>query len=247
MRRLIMPLRSFAFAALIALAACATTPAPVTVAAPQIEPTPVERITALGIDMPTYFGTWTAGHYPERVLLFEEYQPMNGGVAFVGDSITEGGDWNAFYPDLTVRNYGIGGDTTIGLERRISQIAAAKPATIFLLIGTNDLGNYNAAPSEIVANYASLLDAFAAHLPDTKVHMQAVLPREPRNAAAVIEINQGLEALAAERGLDYIDIYTPFAVEGGRLDPSVTNDDLHLTPAGYARWRAILDPLVRTP
>jgi lysophospholipase L1-like esterase len=226
------------------LAACAANPAPVADPTP---PTPVEQLAALGITMPDSFGQWTRGHYPERVLLFEDYEPMNGGVAFVGDSITEGGDWNAFYPDLVVRNYGIGGDTTLGLEARISQIAAATPATIFLLIGTNDLGNAGAAPAEIVANYAALLDAFAAQLPDTKIYMQSVLPREARNAAAVIEINQGLAALAAERGLTYIDIYTPFAFEGGRLDPSVTDDDLHLTPAGYDRWRAILDPLVRAP
>jgi lysophospholipase L1-like esterase len=139
------------------------------------------------------------------------------------------------------------GDTTIGLERRLSQIVAARPAKIFLLIGTNDLGNHGATPEEIVANYAKTLDRLAAELPQTQVFVQSVLPREPHNAEAVREINTRLAALAAGRGVRYVDIYTPFAVEGGRLDPSITDDDLHLTEAGYARWRGRIDAHVRTP
>jgi lysophospholipase L1-like esterase len=230
----------------LALAACAPTqteaPPAAQTAAPMPAPT---RTSDIGIAIPAGASEWFAGHYTERVLLFHNYPPMNGGVAFVGDSITEGHDWNAAYPDLTIRNYGIGGDTTIGLAGRLQQIVAARPAKIFLLIGTNDLGNANARPADIVTNYALVLDRLARDLPNTKVYMQTVFPREPRNAQAVREINDGLRALAAQRQLTLVDIYTPFAVDGGRLDPSVTQDDLHLTPAGYARWRTIIDPLVR--
>jgi len=232
-----------AFGGLFA-AGCATAPEAPAVSPPMPAPTKPEDI---GIDMPNYFSEWLRGHYTERVLLFHDYPLMNGGVAFVGDSITEGFDWNAAYPDLTIRNYGVSGDTTMGLERRVSQIVAARPAKIFLLIGTNDLGNHNAAPADIVANYGLVLDRFARELPNAKVYVQTVLPREPRNAEAVRQINAGLQTQAAARGLALVDIYTPFAAEGGRLDPSVTEDDLHLTPAGYARWRTIIDPLVRAP
>jgi len=83
--------------------------------------------------------------------------------------------------------------------------------------------------------------------PDTKLYVQAVLPREPENSETIRQINARIGALAAERDLTFVDIYTPFAVEGGRLDPIVTEDDLHLTAAGYERWRAIIDPLVRGP
>jgi lysophospholipase L1-like esterase len=230
--------RRFLAGAMVALAsACAVSP----------QAPPPRTFADTGIVMPETFDAWTRGHYPERVLVFDRYQPMNGGVAFVGDSITEGGDWERAFPGLVVRNYGIGGDTTEGLERRLSQIAAARPAKIFLLIGTNDLGNYDAAPATIVANYARLLDRLAADLPETEVVMQTVLPREPENAEAIRQINAGLAALAAARTVHLVDIYTPFAVEGGRLDPAVTEDDLHLTPAGYARWYSLIGPLVRAP
>lgn len=249
MRGQIWKVLALGAAALLAACETHTHPSAPQMAAPEPSPQIVGPPTTtgdLGIIMPDNFSNWLRGHYTERVLVFNGYEPLNGqGVAFVGDSITEGGDWAAAFPGVETRNYGIGGDTTFGLERRINQIVNSRPAKIFLLIGTNDLGNHNSPPAEIVANYDKVLDRFAAELPDTRVYMQAVLPREPRNAAAVREINDGLRALAAQRGLIFIDIYTPFAVEGGRLDPTVTEDDLHLTPAGYERWRGIIDPLVR--
>lgn len=223
--------------ALAFLAACAHAPearAPTTTA-------------EIGIAIPDGASEWLVGHYTERVLLFHNTyaQPMNGGVAFVGDSITEGGDWAAAFPGLETRNYGIGGDTTVGLDNRFAQIVAARPAKVFLLIGTNDLNNDHRPPAEIVANTGRLLDRFARELPGTRVYVQSVLPREPRNAGGVREINDGLRRITAARGVAYVDIYTPFMVEGGILDPAVTYDQLHLNGAGYDRWRTLMDPLVR--
>jgi lysophospholipase L1-like esterase len=244
MRDVFVMLRGLAASALmLAAAACAQTS---TEAAPPTSEAAAPTATSdIGIDMPANFNDWLRGHYTERVLLFHTYPPMNGGVAFVGDSITEGGDWNGAYPDLTVRNYGIGGDTTTGLERRLKQVVAARPDKLFLLIGTNDLGNDHTPPAQILINYAIVLNRIAAELPDTRVYVQAVLPRQAEYADAVREINAGLMPLAASHNFTFVDIYTPFAVEGGRLDPAVTEDNLHLTAAGYARWRSVIDPLVR--
>jgi len=201
----------------------------------------------IGIDMPSDFPDWLQENYTERVLVFHDYAPMNGGVAFVGDSITEDGDWDSLYPGVLVRNYGISGDTTIGLERRLSQIFAARPAKIFLLIGTNDLGNQGDAPAEVAANYAHTLARLRAGLPEAAIFIQSVLPRQQAHAAAVADLNRRLSALAAVQGVAYIDIHTAFATPTGALDPAVTMDGLHLNASGYARWRAEIEPLVRAP
>lgn len=233
-----MRLSAWTFACLAFLAACAHAPA-----APQAPTTTAE----IGIAVPAGASEWLIGHYTERVLLFHATytQPMDGGVAFVGDSITEGGDWAGAFPSVETRNYGIGGDTTVGLNNRFAQIVAARPGKVFLLIGTNDLNNDHRPPAEIVANTERLLDRFARELPQTRVYVQSVLPREPNNADGVREINEGLRRITAARGMPYVDIYTPFAVEGGVLDPVVTYDQLHLNRAGYDRWRTLIGPLVR--
>jgi lysophospholipase L1-like esterase len=209
-------------------------------------PTTTEEI---GIESPVNASEDLALHYTERVLLFHRThtEPMNGGVAFVGDSITESGDWDALFPGLCTRNYGISGDTTVGLDNRFVQVAAARPGKAFLLIGTNDLNNDLRAPAEVIANYERLVDRFARELPQTRLYIQAVLPREAHNAAGVIEVNEGLRRIAGARNIVYVDIYTPFVVEGGVLDPAVTNDQLHLNAAGYARWRDVIAPFVLSP
>ena len=103
-----MKFSAWVVACLAFLAAC--THAPPT---PQAPTTTAE----IGIAIPAGASDWLVGHYTERVLLFHNTytEPMNGGVAFVGDSITEGGDWAALFPGLATRNYGIGGDTTVDL------------------------------------------------------------------------------------------------------------------------------------
>ncbi|HET9232323.1 MAG TPA: GDSL-type esterase/lipase family protein [Vitreimonas sp.] len=209
-------------------------------------PTTTEEV---GIVSPANASEELARHYTERVLLFHDTytEPMNGGVAFVGDSITEDGDWAALFPAQVTRNYGISGDTTVGLNNRFVQVVAARPGKAFLLIGTNDLNNDRRPPAEIIANYERLVDRFARELPQTRLYIQAVLPREAHHAAGVLEINDGLRRIAEARDITYVDLYTPFVVEGGVLDPAVTNDQLHLNAAGYARWRDLIAPLVLSP
>jgi len=215
-----------------------------------VAPAPPPTTTAeIGIAVPAGASEWLVGHYTERVLFFHNAYagPMNGGVAFVGDSITEGGDWAALFPGVTTRNYGIGGDTTVGLDNRLAQVVAARPAKLFLLIGTNDLNNDHRPAAQIIANTERLADRIAHELPRTRLYIQSVLPREARNAEGVREINAGLRRITTARNLTYVDIYTPFVVEGGLLDPSVTEDELHLNGAGYARWRDVIAPLVQAP
>lgn len=201
---------------------------------------------AVGVTMPADFAPieWLNRHYAERVTMFAHLPPMNGGVAFVGDSITDAGRWADAWPGLTVRNFGIGGDTTWGLAARADQVVAARPERIFLLIGTNDLANWSRSPEQVAEGVAGLLDLWAAELPDTIVFVQSVLPRQPEFHERITELNDRLRDLAAEKGATFVDIHPAFVVEGGRIDPAVTLDDLHLTGEGYARWRGLIDACV---
>ena len=187
---------------------------------------------------------WLTNHYRERTIIFSDYQPLNGGVAFVGDSITEGGDWAALFPGVATRNYGIGGDRAEGLLVRYGQVVDATPGRILLLIGTNDLAN-GQTPAAIADNVGQLLALWQTALPDTPVVVQSVLPRQAEFDARVRDLNTRLQATAAGHGAAYVDIHTAFVVQGDRLDPAVTEDDLHLTAPGYARWAALIDGCVR--
>jgi lysophospholipase L1-like esterase len=211
------------------------------VAAQQAAPAPRQVF-----DTPAGFvgDDWLSGHYRERTVLFADYPPLNGGVAFLGDSITEGGDWASLFPGVETRNYGVSGDRTEGLLVRYSQLVAARPGRIILLIGTNDLSR-NVPIETIDGNVARLLDLLKAELPGTQLVVQSVLPRQAEFDTRIRDLNGRLERTAGGRGADFIDIHSAFVVEGDRLDPAVTEDDLHLTPPGYARWAARIDGCVR--
>lgn len=220
------------------------------------QPSPADAIAALrprtedfGVKTPPpgeYPHAWTYADYIARVTQFAGLPAMNGGVAFVGDSLTDYGRWSEAYPDLTVRNFGIVGDTTLGLELRLSQVVKAKPDRIFLLIGTNDI-EYGRPLPEIAANIDKIVTRLGQELPKTKIFVESLLPRQPLYAEQVKTVNAMIRKVATQHKLVYIDVYSHFAVEGGRMDPSVSIDDLHLAGKGYARWRAVIADYVSTP
>lgn len=164
-------------------------------------------------------------------------------VAFFGDSITAAGNWHHAWPELEVLNFGIGGDTSAGLLARADAVIAAAPARLFLLIGTNDLAR-GETPEAIAANVAALLERFAAELPDTVVFLESVLPRLAAFQDRVLDLNARLKAVAQANGATFLDLYANFLV-GDRLDPSITEDGLHLTADGYYRWFPLIDAHVR--
>ncbi len=193
-----------------------------------------------------YIGNdWLTGHYRARTTLFSGYAPLDGGVAFVGDSITEGGDWAALFPGVESRNYGIGGDRAEGLLVRYRQVVEARPGRILLLIGTNDLAN-GQSPESIATNVDQLLSLWSEALPETPVVVQSVLPRQPEFDARVRDLNARLQATAERNGARFLDIHSDFVVQGDRLDPAATEDNLHLTAPGYVRWAARIEGCVLT-
>jgi lysophospholipase L1-like esterase len=65
-----------------------------------------------------------------------------GSIVFLGDSITDFFRVNEFFPGVYVINRGISGDTTDGVLNRLAEsVYELSPSKIFLMIGTNDLGN----------------------------------------------------------------------------------------------------------
>ncbi|HRN58259.1 MAG TPA: sialate O-acetylesterase, partial [Agriterribacter sp.] len=60
-------------------------------------------------------------------------------ILFVGNSITDGNEWNELFDNSKMKNRGISGDISAGVIHRIDEIANRKPGKVFLMIGVNDL------------------------------------------------------------------------------------------------------------
>jgi lysophospholipase L1-like esterase len=158
-------------------------------------------------------------------------------IVFLGDSITEGGRWSDWFPDLPVRNHGIGGETSAQILHRVDGIVAAAPRAVFLLAGTNDLRD-GLPPGHTIANLTTMVAKLAG---TPSLFVQSILPRERENADRVRVVNTALAQLAGDR---YLDLWPIFAEPDGELRAEFTYDRLHLTDEGYAAWRDFLRPYV---
>jgi lysophospholipase L1-like esterase len=185
------------------------------------------------------------GHQARLVSAFEAFPLVPDDIVFLGDSITEGGPWEELFPDLRVRNRGIGGDTSDGVLRRLEQVTRAEPAKLFLLIGTNDLFRGD-SEDEIVASTIEILDRLKQETPDTEVYLQSVLPRAAGYRERIEALNARLAEVALEHGSEWIDLYPHFLdPETGGIRAELSNDALHLLGPGYALWRNQIEIAVR--
>lgn len=193
-------------------------------------------------------GPYLMDHYHRSVERFEAEPVVPGGLLFLGDSITEGGDWPALTGDAGAVNRGIGGDVTFGVLERLDDVIRRRPAKLFLLIGINDIGK-DLPPAVIADNVRRIAEAVRDGSPETTVYVQSLLPVNPTvdgfpqhydKEYYVQRTNVLLREAAAAAGVRFVNLYPHFADSLGLLDARLTGDGLHLNAAGYAHWVEVL-------
>ncbi len=196
-------------------------------------------------DHPAYWHQ-RASHF--RLLPNEE-----GEIIMLGDSITEGCNWSEMFANPKLKNRGISGDVTQGVLDRLDEVLESHPERIFLMIGINDLG-HGKTEEEILANIKRIIREVRKKSPESTLYLESLLPVNPDFAMfpthtdktqQVIAINTVLRRMAADYDAVYVDLYSRFVTQGGKLDPAFTNDGLHLTGPGYAIWKKALEPYLR--
>lgn len=170
--------------------------------------------------------------------------PGSGGVVMLGDSITHFGRWDLLFPNDRVRNFGIGGERSDHLLRRLDPIVSLRPHKILLLIGTNDLAS-GFTPDQIAANVDELFRRLRAALPDCELYVQGVMPRQRKYAARIRALNANYRAIATKHAATFVDLFPAFDDGSGELQASFTIDRLHLNGPGYGRWREVLAPYIQ--
>jgi lysophospholipase L1-like esterase len=190
----------------------------------------------------------TATSMPElretRLAKFAAEPVVTGRVIFLGNSITQGGDWATLTGDSTAVNRGIGADSTYGIRTRLADVIRRQPSKLFLLVGINDISK-DIPDAVIAAQYRAIVDSVRARSPRTRIYVQSIMPLNPtvRNfpqhydkQERVVAVNRLLRTVARETGATYVDLWPAVVDSHGRLDASITPDGLHLNDEGYQRW-----------
>jgi len=186
---------------------------------------------------PHRIAAWVLRPARERLVSFFAANPIAPGqVVFLGDSLTDGARWDELFPGIPVRNRGVPADTTADVLARLDQVTAGKPAQVFLMIGTNDLGQ-GASVAETAARYREILGRLRSESSATRVYVQSVLPRGAAFRADIESLNREIERAAHDLGAAWIDLYPDFLAPDGSIRDDLSNDELHLLGPGYALWR----------
>lgn len=174
---------------------------------------------------------------------FDQLRPPAGAIVFLGDSLTEWGAWQEWFPGTLVVNRGIGGDTTEGLLNRLDA-AIHEPAAVLLLVGTNDLA-LRIPADDIMARHREIIEQIGIRAPEARLTVQSVMPRQRKFQERIQALNENLERLAEKAGAAYLDQW-PLLDDGtGQLKSGYTEDGLHLNGTAYREWAALLAPIVQ--
>ncbi len=165
---------------------------------------------------------------------------QKGGIAFVGDSITQDYNVYEYFSEYTVYNRGIGGDTTEGLLKRMDEsIFDLNPSHVIILMGTNDFGVLNAKSKDIYNRMKKVVQLIQLKIPQTKIILISVYPVNPTLDQMSVggRTNQNIQALNALyqtiEGVSYLNLYDKLLDDKGNLDKTYTVEGLHINQNGY--------------
>src|SRR6185312_11153379 len=202
------------------------------------------------VNLPVYPDSVFSTYYQQRVTHFKTLPKTSGDIIFLGNSITDGAEWNELFEDSHIKNRGISGDITTGVINRLDEVANRKPAKVFLLIGVNDLSR-NVQPDSVVKNILFIAAYLRRQTPSTQLYIQSILPvnniyrkfsGHTDKTDQINRVNGLLQQSATTGNYTYIDIHTAFCDEYGKMRASLTNDGLHLKGEGYLLWKHLIYP-----
>ena len=192
-------------------------------------------------------------YYARRVSHFADLPIGKKDIIMLGNSLTDGAEWNELLNNRHVKNRGIVGDIVQGLYERMEPILKGQPKKIFILSGVNDV-SHDVSADSIARATEKLIVLIKTRSPRTKIYLQSMLPfnndvREWKYLVGrdqvVVDGNRLLEQVARRQGVTWINLYPLFVDDKGHLKAEYTNDGLHLMGPAYLIWRDAIKPYAK--
>lgn len=187
-------------------------------------------------------------HYFKRMELFAtQKEPKN--IVMLGNSLTEGGNWEAILESADVANRGIGSDVTEGYINRINDVFDLEPKICFIEGGVNDLAR-NIPPEAIIRNLAILVDTLRSEGITPVLHAvtyvadnyKSIDPKTFNNS--IKDLNHAIAALAKEKKVKLIDLNVKISDGEYLLKPYAVADGIHYTTETYSLWKEEIEHIL---
>lgn len=191
--------------------------------------------------------------YKRHVKKFEQIDESKD-LILLGDSMMAYFPTKAFNLEENLLNFGIPGDTTIGVLNRVHQVIKLKPKYVILNIGLNDFVLTNLSHKESLENILDIRHQILEGCPDTLVFVTSLTPinqkdfkdqtyllnRDPQDA---IDLNNMLKDKIDDRF--FINIYDELVDAQGDLDIDFTRDGIHLNQRGYKIYLRMIKNILK--
>jgi lysophospholipase L1-like esterase len=197
---------------------------------------------------------WLGAH----AWLCKEAQRKELKIAFFGDSITHGwmNDnegieyWKKGLAPLGAVNFGIGGDRIEHVLWRLQngELAGMKPEVVVLMVGTNDLWDYDLKPEDYVAGVTACLSTIRKAQPQARILLLGIIPNGEKAKTPMRERILAINALLAKLPPAQTDAFLDFGEKlltpDGILTKAISRDGTHLTTPGYQIWYDAMMPVL---
>jgi len=133
-----------------------------------------------------------------------------------------------------------------GLLSRIGSITGKHTSAnlIFIMSGLNDVAMEDFG---FIGSYKEIIEKLTSAYPDARIFIHSLLPTNVEfiTDKSIQKVNNSLEELAVNTGVEYLDIYRIFIDEKGSARREYLLDDgVHLSNKGYAAWSGALAGII---
>jgi len=189
---------------------------------------------------------YMSDHYRGRMAVFNAEPVVKGRIIFLGNSITEFGDWKKLLNDPSVINRGIAGDNTFGVLARLNDITTRQPSKVFIEIGINDF-SLTVPLNVTLKNILSIVKQLHNAWPSIAIYVMGIFPTNDNvktdypfalNKGRQIDlINGWLKKDAALDKFTYVGFNIILKDDAGKLSVKYAKPDgIHLNDSGYRLW-----------
>jgi lysophospholipase L1-like esterase len=148
-------------------------------------------------------------------------------------------------------NYGITSDSTRQILWRIDngELDGLNPRALVLTVGTNNMyGDYNdGTDEEIALGIKAILQKIRTKLPNTRILLLSLLPREsPWLVERCENINEAIEKFHDNNWIYFLDVFHDFLESPGFPNKSLFSANLFdLNKAGYEHLANLIEPTMK--
>ncbi|MFA8343378.1 MAG: D-alanyl-lipoteichoic acid biosynthesis protein DltD [Rhodothermaceae bacterium] len=186
-------------------------------------------------------------NYESFMKLFETYKLKQADIVFLGNSITQGGNWTELLGRKNIANRGIPGDVLEGFLARINDVIKLRPEICIIMGGINDV--YAWIPVEtIYKNYIKLLRRLKRKsvkpILISTLYAAKEYPNSETRNKEISKLNKKVKKYANQYNIEYLDL-NKFLSQNEYLKQDVTFDGIHLNWLGYKIWTEQLDKILQ--